>query len=475
MKLMWNLYLALAAGLCYRLALVITQAASAADADGVAMVVPKQILDGSDLGITVANLKPSEVVRIHVLRSLGKWQNNGGEWRRIFQPMHAWAEFAASDAGRLDVDTATPLQGTYTKPDPLALLRTGYRFGDPALKEVFAFPRKPLDDAPDLVYVKLERANSVAAEADFRLHNGEEGMKLEQVNGTGWQAVYARPTDGTNLPAVVILHGSEGGSVGNARVQAAKFAARGFAALAVNYFVYAHDGIIEGVPTKHLDIKLEVIEAAREWLLAQPEVSPDRLALYGVSKGAEFALVAAAQYTWVTHVVAVVPSDIIWEGYLGDGGTSSGTSSWSVSGKPLPYMPLFSYNLSYAPKYEGLYRTNTERYSRSRAFHSDRLTAARIPIEQTEATLLLLACDQDEVWASGAMARNLVEQMVQAKKGDQVTVKIYPKAGHQIAGVGTFPIRMYGDQSSDAYAKDIVAEGEAAADAWKRTIEFLKK
>lgn len=92
-----------------------------------------------------------------------------------------------------------------------------------------------------------------------------------------------------------------------------------------------------------------------------------------------------------------------------------------------------------------------------------------------KARILLLASDRDEVWASGAMARNVVERLVAAGKSDYVEVKIYPKAGHQLAGTGTFPVRLYGEQSPDPDAKDIVVEGEAAADAWRRTLRFLKK
>jgi dienelactone hydrolase len=73
------------------------------------------------------------------------------------------------------------------------------------------------------------------------------------------------------------------------------------------------------------------------------------------------------------------------------------------------------------------------------------------------------------------MSRNIVERMTAAGKADLVDVKIYPKAGHQIAGTGTFPVRLYGEQSPDLDAKDILAEGSAAADAWRRTIEFLAR
>jgi dienelactone hydrolase len=72
------------------------------------------------------------------------------------------------------------------------------------------------------------------------------------------------------------------------------------------------------------------------------------------------------------------------------------------------------------------------------------------------------------------MSRNLVETLALNNKSGQVELKIYPKAGHQIAGTGTFPIRLYGEQSLDKDAKDIAAEGEAAADAWRRTVRFLR-
>lgn len=430
------------------------------------------VLDGSNPGIVAGGLQPSEVVRIHVLRSLGKWKEDGGKWQRVRQSLHAYADFTAAADGTVRVDSDTPINGTYMRPDALALLRTGYRFGDPALKGVRAFPEEPLTASPEnRVWVKLERAGKIAAEAVFELASEAQGVEVSQKFGDGWHAVYARPAGGSNLPIVISLHGSEGGSIDKARGRAVPFASQGFAAVGVNYFAYPHEAI-KGVPTGHTEIKLEILESVREWLKSRPEVDAKRIHLVGVSKGAEFALLAAARFDWITSVVAVVPTDVVWEGYTSEGG-GKGTagSSWSVGGSPVPFVPL----LPFDPKQEGLYRTNTERYERSRAFHPDRVGSARIPVEDTKTRILLLASDRDEVWASGAMARNIVERMVAAGKSDRVEVKIYPRAGHQIAGTGTFPVRLYGEQSPDPDAKDILAEGEAMADAWRRTLLFLKK
>jgi len=441
------------------------------DAEAASFTVAKTVVDGSNPGIRVSGLRPNEVVRIHALRSLEKWQDERGQWQRVRQPLHAYADFAASENGSIEVDTAIPLKGSYSRPDALALLRTGYRFGDSSLKEVREFQREPLDASPrDRVHLKLERGGEVTAESSFQLLGIAEGLTFEEVTGAGWHAIYARPAEGTKLTAVVTLHGSEGGGTDKARSRAAQFAARGFATLAINYFAYPHEQI-KGVPTKHIEIKVEIIESARDWLRARPEVDSDRLALYGGSKGAEFALLAASRYEWISSVVAVVPSDIVWEGYGEDAGQFTARSSWSIGGEPVPFVPLFSFD----PKQEGLYRTNTERYERSRNYYADRVSPARIPIEKTKAQVLLLGSDRDEVWASGEMARNLAERLAVAGKGGQVEVKIYPKSGHQISGTGTFPIWIYGERSVNPEAKDIVAEGEASADAWQRTLRFLQK
>ncbi len=453
------------------LALLPGQPSHAAELSVPSLAVTQSVLDGENPGIKVSGLRPNEVVRIHALRSLDKWQSDGGQWKRIRQPLHAYADFAASESGSVEVDSATPLKGSYTQPDPLALLRTGYRFGDPALRDVRAFDREPLDTSPeDRVYLKLERAGAVVAEIYFVLKGVADGLVFQEATGPGWHAVYARPSNGTKLLPLITLHGSEGGSVDKAHGRAAQFAAKGFAVLAVNYFTQSYEPI-SGVPTKHIDIDVALIESAWNWLKARPEVDPTRLGVYGVSKGAEFALLAATQYEWITSVVAVVPSDVVWEGYGEEAGQATRRSSWSIGGKPVPFVPLFSFD----PKQEGLYRTSTERYERSRHFYDDRVAAARIPIEKIKARVLLLGSDRDEVWASGEMSRNLAERVAVNNKSGQVEVKIYPKAGHQIAGTGTFPIRLYGEQLLDADAKDIVAEGVAAADAWRRTVRFLRK
>jgi len=439
-------------------------------AQGQTVEVKNKVLDGEAPGITVSGLANNSEAIFHVLRRFSKYESDqSGNWQRVEQILHSWAAFKANGTGEIKLDTFQPFAGTYTSPDAIALLRTGYLLGDKSLKGVRQFDSAELADLKEgAVAIRVEQDEKIVSKAEFRLVSDFGDLTTQTVSEEGLHGVFTCPNEGRELPVVISLHGSEGGSIEKARTRAASFASRGFATLAINYFAYPYESI-EGVPTSHIETPIEMIERAKKWLENQERLDLTKINLYGVSKGAEFSLVAATKYDWINSVVAVVPSDVVWAGYGDEKFKVEQKSSWSFGGKPLPFITLFQFD----PTKEGLYRTNTERYLRSRLHYSSDVPASLIPIEKATARILLLASDRDEVWASGEMSRNLVERMMIAGKEKQIEVKIYPLAGHQIAGTGTFPIRLYGTDSSDPAAKDLVAEGNATAESWKRTIKFF--
>jgi dienelactone hydrolase len=204
-------------------------------------------------------------------------------------------------------------------------------------------------------------------------------------------------------------------------------------------------------------------------LSKRPEVDINRIALWGVSKGAEFTALAASKYDWIDAAVACVPSDAVWEGYGREPKPGEAISSWSWQGQALPYIKLFPYIEVNSP-----YKTNTVRYEKSRAVMPN-VESTLIPIENSKARLLLISVDRDEVWASGAMTRNIEQRMQKYGKQKLVESIVYPTAGHMICGDGAFSARLYSKQSDDPELKDITAEGEAQVDSWKKTLEFLRK
>ena len=63
--------------------------------------------------------------------------------------------------------------------------------------------------------------------------------------------------------------------------------------------------------------------------------------------------------------------------------------------------------------------------------------------------------------------------MKAAGRGTDVEYVVYPRAGHQICSNGTYPARLYAEETGDPSLKDPTAEGAAASDAWFRRIGFL--
>ena len=279
-------------------------------------------------------------------------------------------------------------------------------------------------------------------------------MAEGRINGA-----YAAPNDGKRHPAVILLHGSEGGDRDAARALAVRFAGHGYAAFALNYFAWDLKGLPD-VPNAHVNQPIELIGQVRDWLRAQPEADVERIGLYGHSKGAEYAEVAAVYLPWVRAVAACVPTDVVWQGYgIGDQRNKSNTygsppalySSFSWRGVPLPYVPLEGDRSGY--------RTNTDFYEAKRAERPKLAQAALIPIERAKASFLWLGGGRDATWASGAMAQRLDARLRTSGAASRSELHVYPAAGHAICGDGTYPTRVWEKESTDLRDPDRDAEG----------------
>ena len=263
-------------------------------------------------------------------------------------------------------------------------------------------------------------------------------------------------------PAIILLGGSEGGDSGS-RSLAPLYAAEGYVVLGLPYYSPAWGGQAQfpDLPSAFADIRVDYLEEAVVEIRKRDDVEADKVLLVGVSKGAEFALLAGALIPdesaggGFCGIVADVPSDVVWEGW-GAGTEAGQVSSFSWRGESLPFIPY--QDIGRALDSSDSY-TMTDAHVNGRLSNPDRVEDARIPVERIDETVLLIGGMQDQVWNSGEMARSIVKTRNAA--GLETEAYIYNEGGH---GVGGSPL-----------VRTSRANLSARLENFPATIEFLKR
>jgi pimeloyl-ACP methyl ester carboxylesterase len=235
---------------------------------------------------------------------------------------------------------------------------------------------------------------------------------------------------------VLVLAGSSGRlDAGRADV----LAAAGASALALRWF----GGV--GQPAAPCEVPLETFIDAVGLLAAEC----DRIGVLGVSYGAEAALLTAVRDPRVTAVVALAPTDVVWEGHH-QREDDPRRSKWTWRGEPLAFVPL---DRTWMP--ESSKPAFTPYYLRSRDA-ADRATveAATIPVEVFRGDLALVVGGDDQVWPSHAAARAIAER--RAAHALETVVIEDPKAGH--------PVVLPGELASNAARPYLVGGDDGAAE-----------
>ena len=430
------------------------------------------VFDGDSPHLLVTGLRPGEMVTVHSFRKSTAY--TPPNYTALFLLAHAEAIFAADSAGKISVESAAPIHGTYSGIDPLGLLWSGNRLaleGSPNLPVTQAVR---LQTSTDILFRVEAPSLGVGkwVETVIHLTDGADLLDIQTVSIPGLNGVFARPKakPAGSLPAIILLHGSEGGSSASARETAIRFARLGYAAFALNYFAWPGSGV-NGVPQALIDIPVEVLATARKWLMAQPGVEAQTLAVWGASKGAELALVGAAHYAWIHRVVACVPSSVVWSGFGRPPASGEVYSSWSIDGTGLPYIPYDNFQDALDRKFSSAF---VHQRSLDKASPEQR-AAARIPIERSDARFLLLAAAKDVVWPSATMTNDIDASLRAAHKESSMKAIIFPEASHYICGTGSEPRRINPVHKPEGDDPTPEADAHAVATSWKATKAFLSQ
>lgn len=309
--------------------------------------------------------------------------------------------------------------------------------------------------------VVLLLAAAVAAAFYFRLfvppvEIAAPGPAGRRISEAGLLGNYYPGQGPGRRPAVLMLGGSEGGLSRGSQRTAAILQAEGFSVLSLAY----HRA--PGQPP-HLElVPLERFAAALAWLRRQAEVDPERIGVFGGSKGAEAALLVATRDPGIRAVVAGMPSSVAWQGASLDRGGDF-DSSWSERGRPLEHLrygqwkwwtemaPILAEALATLPQHPG----------------------AAIPIERSPARVLLICGEADTLWPSCPMARQLQSRARAHGGRPDVVLLAYPDAGHAVFG-RPYPASEVANSRLDSLGGTNEGNNRARADSWPRMIAFLK-
>lgn len=210
----------------------------------------------------------------------------------------------------------------------------------------------------------------------------------------GWGVTYGPPGVGP-FPAIMLLHGSEGAWSGWSHRDAMLFAAHGFLALPYGYSSGGNAWNAGHIIDYPLDRSVEAFQALREFKFAD-----ERVGLYGISRGAEHALLlgslmARDKISGAPDAIAAhSPPDVVCGAFdvrnLRDSG-DPGWQAWDVSKRAW----------TWRDSYEGL------------------LPTTLIEVEHYPGPLLISHGTQDRMW-SVEMTKRLEQRLREHGRSPEV-------------------------------------------------------
>lgn len=239
------------------------------------------------------------------------------------------------------------------------------------------------------------------------------------------------PNDQAQHTAIVMLHGSEGGSEPYLDPEANILATQGYAVLVLCYFD-CNRGLV-GPRETLKQVDTDLVPNAVEWLRKQAH-SNGKVIIYGFSRGAELTLVAGSLNSTgnrkASALIAHSPSDVF-----------NGPFNWSwrepacwLCKKGIGQCPQgspksdFQWNPSCGPD-----DPNQMDFTKSAWLVNGQVIASRsrIEIERYDRPVLITVGERDEVWPVDQTRR--IESILRAA-GKSPEVHYFPNGGHGFRG-----------------------------------------
>jgi len=282
------------------------------------------------------------------------------------------------------------------------------------------------DKATPVRLTALVRGRVVASGTLMRSRIAADLIQTETTLGRdGFIGTFAIRPDRPPAPATLIIGGSNPGYFTSLSLH---LASNGYPSLAVAFWG------APGLPQTLEKVPLEYFEKALRWLATQPGVDPNRIAVIGLSRGEEAALLLAIHYPQLVHAaVGCTGSEAVLPGF------PSGPTAWTLGGKPVPL--------------------------------------GAIPVEQITGPVLVTGGGDDQVWPSALAVQRMVSR-ARTRGKTNLTGDVYPNAGH---GIGCLlpnqPMTGLVEIGPNRYSSlggAPAANAQATVKSWPRLLRFLR-
>ena len=200
------------------------------------------------------------------------------------------------------------------------------------------------------------------------------------------------PANGRLDKVIIVVSGSDGG-LGHAKKMARWFQQNNVPTLAVGYFATKHTGkYLEKVPIEYIDRAVSFLK----------QQGYEKVGIQGLSKGTEYAILAAAENTEISCVILKTPSWFASE--VISTRQPSASSCWTRNGEEIPYTPykIRQFNLLQYMKETGEY--NLLKVNSGK----DVTQESVLPIEKVNGPVLLFSTEADNIWPSKEGAEKLM-------------------------------------------------------------------
>jgi len=391
-------------------------------------IIPNRVLVDEPAAIRAGGLAPNERVTIQAELVDG-----------ADEPWSSQAEFIADAQGAVDTSQQAPVRGSYEGVSAMGLIWSM----KPAAKQVSSY-RSPRDLGSQIIKFRLMRNGQQATGAQMEQLSVAEGVQRIKVEGQLHGMLFL-PNAKEPRPGVLVVGGSEGGMpIG----KAAWLASRGYAAFALAYFRYDDlPALLEGIP-------LEYFGAALTWMMQRPEISAERIAVMGTSRGGELALQLGSMYPRIKAVVAYVPANVRYPACCG---STRVPYAWTWQGQALAFV-----------------------LPRERQRNLGAALHAAIAVENTHGPILLISGDDDGVWDSTAMANAVVARLKQTHFQYPCELLKYPHAGHRAGRPEIVPtwhgiVRNPTSGREENLGGKPQGDAQSSLDAIPKVLEFLRQ